>query len=100
MTFNNLTPADAQRIFDALEELKQSKDDEAKTQREANQQIAQDWWDTIKPNTPTTRQEALDAFNFIKGKLKTEKDTWRLQLLGNKLVEANEKFKEIKRNGT
>ena len=70
----------------------------AKTINDANIQIAVDWWNTVKPAIPLTRDEALTAYRFIDGLLDTETDSFRLELLGKKLLETNEKFKERKRN--
>ena len=70
----------------------------AKVIRDANIQVAVDWWNTVKPAVPTTRDEALTAYRFIEGLLQTETDSLRLTLLRNKLEQANEKYKERKRN--
>lgn len=83
----------------ALEELAQFEQQQAQTQFDVDLQVALDWWDTVKPAIPTTRQEALDAYRFIEDLLKTETDRFRLIVLRKKLEEANEKFKERKRNG-
>ena len=99
MTFNNLTRADAVRIRDAIQQLEAFEAQQAQDANDARRAIAEAWWDTVKPNTPQTREEALDAYNFILGLLDTETDADRLTLLRQKLQLANEKFKERKKNG-
>ncbi len=71
----------------------------AKAINDAQIQVAVDWWNTVKPVVPQTRDEALTAYRFIEGLLNTETDRFRLGLLREKLQLANEKFKERKRNG-
>jgi len=99
MTFNNLTQADAIRIRDILKQLDESESTQANDIYKANKQVAMDWWNTIKPTKPTTREEALSAYQLIEGLIQTETDDWRIRVLKEKLIEANEKFKERKRNG-
>ena len=71
----------------------------AKVIQDAKIQVAIDWWNTVKPAMPQTRDEALTAYRLIEGLLNTETDSFRLVVLRNRLQLANEKFKEIKRNG-
>jgi len=83
---------------DALRQLQEVEQAQAKVIDDAKIQTALTWWNTIKPTIPATRQEALDVYDFIKGLIETETDRFRLAVLRKKLDEANEKFKEIKRN--
>lgn len=94
-----VTQQQAKDMRDAIRQLEASELAAIQTQRDADIAIAMTWWNTVKPSMPTTRQEALDAFNFIKGLIETETDRFRLHVLKKKLEEANEKFKEIKANG-
>ena len=99
MTFASLTRSDAVRIRDAIRQLEQFERQQAKAENDAKIAVAQAWWDSIKPAVPQTRDEALIAYRFIEGLLQTETDRFRLILLRQKLEQANEKFKERKRNG-
>lgn len=100
MTFINLTRADAERIRDATKLLEQNETAEAKAIQDGKIQVAVDWWNTVKPAIPSTRDEALIAYNVIKELLKTETAHYRLAVLRIKLNEANDKFKEMKKLGT
>jgi len=93
------TQQEARDMRDALKLLEES---ETRQRFDARQILINDaliWWNMNKPPMPTTRQAALDAFNFIKQLLETETDRFRLALLREKLDQANNKFKEIKRIG-
>jgi len=94
-----VTEQEAKDMREAIRLLEQTESQQVKVQRDINIQTALDWWDTIKPDIPTTRQEALTVHSFIKGLLETETDQYKLTILRKKLEEANEKFQEIKRNG-
>lgn len=94
------TEQDAKDMRDAMNLLQQKEQQQTQTQFDTNIQTALAWWDTVKPQIPTTRQEAKDAFDFIEQLIKTETDTFRLTVLRKKLEEANEKFKEIKKLGS
>jgi len=93
-----VTVQEAKDMRDALRLLEQTESQQAKIINDVNIQTALDWWNIIKPVTPTTRQEALAVHNFIKGLLETETDQFRLGILRKKLEESNKKFQEIKRN--
>lgn len=84
---------------DALKLLELTEVKAAQAQYKTDFGIAQAWYNTIKRQTPTTRQEALDDFNYIKSLLESETHPIRLDVLREKIIQANEKFKEIKRNG-
>ena len=90
------TESEAREIKSAIESFQLKDEQVVQATHQTNIQLAKDWWETVKPTIPTTRQEALDVYNFIKNLLKTETDRYRLQLLNKKLEQANEKFKEIK----
>ena len=94
-----VTQQEAKEMRDAIKQLEESERQQTQTQNDAKIQIARDWYNTVEKPTPTTRQEALYIFNFIKSLIEIETDRDRLRLLKNKLDEANEKYKEIKRNG-
>jgi len=98
MTFNSLTREDAIRIRDILKQLEDSDQVEARVVSDAKIAVAVTWWDTVKPTVPQSRDEALVAYNLIKGLLQTETDPDRLTLLRKKLELANQKYREIKRN--
>jgi len=99
MTFANLTQADAIRIRDVLAQLADTEKTTKLAIEQGKIQTALDWWDTVKPDIPTTRDEAITVYNFILSLLDTETESYRLAVLRNKLIEANEKFKEIKAFG-
>lgn len=99
MTFDNLTAADATRIRDVIRQLEAFENQQEQDAIQILVNQAKAWWDSIKPAIPNTRDEALDAFNFIKNLLDTETEKFRIKLLKNKLLEANEKYKERKQNG-
>ncbi len=94
-----VTRQQAEEMRDAIKQLEEGEVVAAKVINDANIQVAVDWWDTIKPAVPRTRDEALAAYQFIEGLLQTETDNYRLVLLRQKLRDANEKYRERKRNG-
>ena len=93
------TEQEARDMRDALKLLEQKEAQQQQLINQAKIQVAIDWWNTVKPSIPLTRDEALTAYRFIEELLNSETDEFRLQLLRNKLQLANEKFKERKRNG-
>jgi len=72
-----------------------------RTQFDADKAIAETWWNTlgIDIQGALTRDEAIDNYRQIESLLQTETDRFRLVVLKEKLVEADEKFRERKRNG-
>ena len=96
MTF---TKIEIKEIRDKLRVLEQKEADDVKVISDAKRKIASDWWNTIKPTIPATREEALTAYRLIEELLKTETDAGRSSILRQKLNLANEKFKEMKRIG-
>jgi len=93
------TEQDAIDMRDAMNLLQQKEQQQVQALYDTNIQIALTWWNTVKPTTPTTRDEAKDAFDFIEQLLKTETDRYRLIVLRKKLEEANQEFIERKANG-
>ena len=96
MTFTN---PEIIQIRDGLRLLEKKESDAAQVISEAKRQVAIGWWNTVKPNIPQTRNQALTAYHTIQDMIKTETDADRLSLLRQKLFDANEKFKERKKNG-
>ena len=97
MTF---TINEIKEIRDKLKALEQKENDAVQALQQIEKNKVELWWDGIKPDTPLTRDEALTAYRFIEGMIKSETDKNKLSLLRQKLIQANEKFKERKRNGT
>ena len=93
-----VTRAQATEMRDAIKQLEAQERQDEIDQFQADMAIAEAWWQTIKPASPTTRAEALSAYNFIVGLLQTETDEFRVKLLKRKLDLANEKFRERKAN--
>ncbi len=95
------TEQEAKDMRDALNLLAQNEAQQAQTQYNADKTIALAWFNTLGINiqTSTTRTQALDNFDQIELLLETEIDVFKRTVLDQKLVEADEKFKEIKRNG-
>jgi len=89
----------AKEMRDAIKLLEQKEAQIIQDANDAKYAVAVSWYDSIEPATPTTRAEALTVFQFVEGKLKTETDSFRLALLRQKLKLANDKYKEIKKNG-
>ena len=93
------TEQEARDMIAAINLAGQKDAQQAQALFNANKQTALNWWDTVKPAIPTTRQQALDAYNYIKNLLITQTDEFRKIILREKLEQANEKFKEIKALG-
>jgi len=96
-----VTEQDAIDMEEAMRLLEQKREQQVQTQYNADIAIVEAWFNTLGINiqTATNRTQALDNFNQIKSLLETETDTFRIGMLRRKLEEANEKFKERKRNG-
>lgn len=84
---------------DAIKQLDQTESQATRAQQLADLAIAQAWYNTIKKPTPTNRPDALDNFNYIKSLLQTETERYKRRVLNTELEKANEKYKEVKRNG-
>ena len=107
------TIADVIEMRDKLLQLEIQQGAQNETDSIAKLAVAQTWWDTIKPSTPTTRAEGLAAYNFVEAQLETQtinfnnetdpvqKEIFKYRgvLLRQKLKLANEKFRERKANG-
>jgi len=91
------TAIEVKEMRDKLLLLAKSEEQIEQDKRDVLIQNANDWWETIKPAVPTTRQEALDVYIFIKEKIVVEKNRYRSIVLRKKLALANEKFMELKR---
>ncbi len=108
-----VTQQEARDMWAAIQQFQAADEAQAQTDRAVKIAAAQAWWDTIKPARPTTRTQALAAYKFIEAEIVTQTTNFRnetdpiqkeifefrVRLLRKKLVEANEKYKEIKRNG-
>lgn len=96
-----VTEPQAREMQTAIEDF-QAKDSQViEAQNQADLGIALAWFNTqgINIQAAVNRNQALDNFNQIKLLLQTETDPIRKGVLREKLQEANEKFKERKRNG-
>jgi len=96
MAFTNAEIKEIRDKLKLLEEFEEQRDLDAINVLKAE---ALAWWNTIKPRVPTTRQQAIDAYRFIKNQLTIETDRYRLGILRTKLEEAETKYKERKLNG-
>lgn len=95
------TEQEARDMVTAIQAF-QSKDSQtAKTQFDADKVVAVTWFNSlgIDIQGALTRAEALTNYQQIESLLKTETESFRLLVLREKLSEANEKFKERKKNG-
>ena len=90
------TEQDATDMREAIRALELKEQLQAKAANDIKIQEAEDWFITIAPKEPTTRNEALDNFKTIQNLLKTETDPFRLELLIQELEIANENYKEQK----
>jgi len=96
-----VTEPQAREMQAAIESFQAKDDQTTQAQHQVDIGIATAWFSTQKINiqAATTRTQALDNYNQIKSLLQIETDAYRLGVLRKKLDEANEKYKEIKRNG-
>ena len=94
-----VTQQEAKEMRDAIKLLEQTETQQAQAQEDSKIQIALAWFNSLNIPIPTTRNQALDNFNEIKQLLETETDVYRLAVLRKKLIEANEKYKEVKKLG-
>jgi len=97
VAFLVVTKQDAIDMRDALNSLNDDEDRQVQVDYRAKIIIQNTWFDTVKPPIPTTRNQALDAYRQIQTLIRNETDRFRKQFLGRKLIEANEKYKEVKR---
>jgi len=108
-----VTQQEARDMWAAIQQFQATDAAQAQADNNAKLAVAQAWWDGIKPAIPQTRDEALAAYQFINAELNSQTRDFqnetdpiqkeilqfRVRLLRQKLNEANEKFKERKRNG-
>lgn len=96
-----VTESQAREMKTAIEAFQATDAQAAQDQNQADLAIALAWFNTLGINiqAATTRTQALSNFNQIESLLQTETDGFRLAILRKKKIEANEKFKERKRNG-
>jgi len=92
-----VTRVQAKEMRDAIKELEGFELQQADIKYQADLAVAIAWWNSVKPVTPTTRTQALTAFNAIEQLLTTETDTFRLIVLRRELRKANQKYKDVKR---
>ena len=90
---------EAREMREAIRLVEQTEGQVAQAKFNADLGVAQAWYNTVERPEPTTRQQALDKFNHIKSLLETETDNFRLGVLRIELKKANEKYREVKRNG-
>jgi len=107
------TQAEVLEMRNKTRQLEANEDAQLQADIEIKREVAQSWWDIIKPEVPTTRDEALAVYRFIEAEIVIQKNNFdketvpiqkqifefRVELLNIKLREANEKYKERKRNG-
>ena len=97
-----VTEAEAREMMAAIK-LYQAKDDAAKAViNVAEQAAAQGWFNALPQinNNPATRAEALANYNTIEALLQIETDKNRLVVLRKELSNANEVYKQVKKNGS
>jgi len=94
-----VTPKQAREMKDAIRQLEDTENQQAQAQNQALIGQALSWFNTQGINIPaaTTRTKALDIFQQIQALLQTETDKNRLRILREKINEANDKYKEVKR---
>ena len=94
-----ITETEAREIQAAIEAFQVKDAQTIQAQQRADLGIATAWFNTLGINVQaaTTRTQALTNFNQIESLLKTETDRFRLFILRNKLAEANERYKDVKR---
>jgi len=94
-----VTEPQAREMQSAIELFQQKDNQTERAQRQSDLGIATAWFNTqgINIQSATTRSQALTNFNNIKALQSAQTDRIRLIVLGQKLSEANEKYKEVKR---
>ncbi len=96
-----VTEQEARDMKSAIEAFQNKDTQSLKTQLVADKATALTWFNGLRIDIQgaLTRDEALTNYRTIESLLKTETDRFRLFVLHGKLDEANEKYKELKRNG-
>jgi len=94
-----VTEPQAREMFAAIEAFQAKDLDAIDTQRQAARGLAIAWFNQqgININAATTRTQAISNFNQIEALLQTETDPVRLNVLRNKLKEANQKYIDVKK---
>ena len=95
-----VTPQEARDMRAAIEREDELDAISQRTQHDNNVNSAlSSWYNTlnIRIDASTTRTKALDVFEQIRSLLTTETDIFRLIILRQKLAEANEKYKKVKK---
>ena len=95
------TEIQAREIHTAIGDF-QSKDAQvAQVQFDMDKAVAVSWFDSlgIDITEATTRVEVATIYFQIEALLESETDRFKITVMRAKLDEANEKYKEIKRNG-
>lgn len=91
------TEEQAKEIRDAIQLLNKKEQQEQQTIINLKIQEAKDWVLSITPKEPTTRKEALKNFNQWKNLLQTEQNPIRRAVLSQRLKQANEIYKMVKK---
>ena len=93
------TEQDAKDMRDAMILLEQKESQQAQAQHQANIGIATAWFNTLGINIQpsTTRTQAKAIFDEIELLLENETDRFRLEVLEGKKIEANTKYKAVKK---
>jgi len=96
-----VTQIEAKDMRDAIKQLEVFETQQAKAQQDILIRQAEDWFRTlgININSATTRNQALRNFQDIKILIESETERFKKAILRKKLEQANEKYKEVKRNG-
>jgi len=94
-----VTEQEAKDMRDSLRLLESNESQKEQAQQEALRTLAQTWYNQqgIDIQSATTRTQALDNYNRIRVFRFSETDNKRKNILGQKLREANEKYKEVKK---
>jgi len=96
-----VTRQEAKDMRDEIRLLEEFESQQLQNKLNADMAIALAWFNNLGINIQTaqTRDQALANFNQIETMLQSETNNLRLKVLRNKLKEADEKYKERKRNG-
>ena len=96
-----VTEPQAREMLEAIEKFQVKDAQVVRAQQNADMAIALTWFNTLGINiqVATTRTQAKINHDQIESLLQSETDSFRKAILTQKLNEANEKFKERKRNG-
>jgi len=94
-----VTESEAREMKTAMEDFQTRDNQLTQAQARADLSTATDWFNTlgIRIQAATTRTQALDNFYQIESLLKTETNRFRITILRQKLDEANEKYKQVKK---